>query len=183
MPNLILNYSCSATAKSLHCGATRISQASKLTIFKPNFLMILIFRWLITCVKDFDMCSSRNNHANRCCLEREGDRGDQQLRLGELWQINERAEIDGKGVLHTCIMKLETKWSEEICPKSGSCSYRGDWGLSQLQRRFRAFSLRQLEANWTPKDTCIVKFDNQTAQGFILSICNKTWIRYSTLTW
>ena len=131
---MILNYSCSATTKSLHCGATRISRASKLTSFKPNFLMISIFWWLITCVKDFDTCSSRNNHANRCCLEREGDHGDQQLRLGELWQIDERAEIDGKGVIHTCIMKLDTRWSEDICLKSEICSYRGDLGLSQRAR-------------------------------------------------
>ena len=94
----------------------------------------------------------------------------------------QRAGIDVKGVLHTCIMKLETKWSEDICLESRSHSYREDLGLSQLQRRFRAFLSRQLEANWRPEDTCIVKFDNQTAQGLILNIYNKTAIRYSVLT-
>ena len=87
-----------------------------------------------------------------------------------------------KGVLHTCITELETKSSEEIFPKSGSYSYKGELGLSQLQRRFRDFLFHQLEVNWKPEDSCIVKFDNQTAQALILKICNKTAIRYSMLT-
>ena len=77
VPNLVLNYSCSATAKILHYGATRISQALKLLIFKPNLLMILMSGWLITCVKGFDTCFIRYYHANGCGLWLEGDHGDQ----------------------------------------------------------------------------------------------------------
>ena len=50
-----------------------------------------------------------------CGLWREGDRGKQKLGLSESWQIEERAEIDGKEVLHVGITKLEAKWNEDNC--------------------------------------------------------------------
>ena len=142
VPNLVLKYSCSATPKILHCGATRISWALKFMIFKPNSLMISIFVWLITCVKGCDMCFIRNDHANRRGSWRERDRGNQQLGLSVSWQVEVWAEFHGKEVLHIYITKLEEKWNKDISLKSGTCSYRGDLGLSQLQRRFRAFSSR-----------------------------------------
>ena len=37
------------------------------------------------------------------------------LGLGVSWQVEERAEIDGKEVLHICITKLEGKWNEDNC--------------------------------------------------------------------
>ena len=74
-PNLVLKYSCSATAKILHGGAPRISRALKSPVFKQISPMISIYGWLITCVDDFDTCSIRNNHANRCGLRREWDHG------------------------------------------------------------------------------------------------------------
>ena len=55
----------------------------------------------------------------------------QQLRLGEPWQVEERAEIDVKETLHICMTKLEAKWSEDICLKFGIWSYRGDLGISR----------------------------------------------------
>ena len=42
-PKLNSNYSCSAIAKSLHSGATRISRAQKTTVFKQNSPTILVF--------------------------------------------------------------------------------------------------------------------------------------------
>ena len=64
VPNLVLKYSCSAMAKILHGGATRISRALK-------YLMISISWRLITCVKGFDTCFIGNDHANRCGLRPE----------------------------------------------------------------------------------------------------------------
>ena len=52
----------------------------------------------------------------------------------------------------------------------------------QLDGSLASSVSRKVEETWTSKDTCIVKFDNQTAQGLILSICSKTGIRYSALT-
>ena len=39
----------------------------------------------------------------------------QQLRLGEPWQVEERAEIDVKETLHICMKKLEARWNENNC--------------------------------------------------------------------
>ena len=110
---LNLKYSCSATTEILHYDATRISRALKSLIFKPNSLMISISTWLITCVKGFDTCFIRNDHANRCGSWREGDCGNQQLGLNVSWQVEVRAEFDGKEVLHICITRLEAKWNED----------------------------------------------------------------------
>ena len=55
----------------------------------------------------------------------------QQLRLGEPWQEEERAEIDVKETLHICMTKMEAKWSEDIYLKFRIYSYIGDLGLSR----------------------------------------------------
>ena len=83
-PKLNLKYSCSATTKSLHCGPTRISQAPKSPVFKQISPTILVFRWLITCLKGFDTCFFSNDHANRCVLQHEGDRGKSLVRVGKI---------------------------------------------------------------------------------------------------
>ena len=83
-PKLNLKYSCSATTKSLNCGATRISRAPKSPVFKQISPTILVFWWLITCLNAFDMCFFSSDHANRCVLQHEGDRGKSLVRVGRI---------------------------------------------------------------------------------------------------
>ena len=80
-PKLNLKYSCSAMTKILHFGATRISRAPKSPVFKQISPTILVFIWLITCVKGFDTCFFSNDHANKCGLRHEGDRGKSSVRV------------------------------------------------------------------------------------------------------
>ena len=56
-PNLILKHSCSATAKILHCGATRISRALNLWVFRQ--ILPLLRSWMTNHMcKQFCICVS-----------------------------------------------------------------------------------------------------------------------------
>ena len=150
-PNLILKYSCSATTKFLHYGATRISRALKSPVFKQISPMMSISGWLITCVDDFDTCSIRNNHANRCGLRREWDCGKSVVKVGRI--------MTGRGTSWNWCERNSTHMHDEAGSEVEWKQLLKVWNL-QLQREFRISSARQLEANWRPEDTWIVKFNS-----------------------
>ena len=162
-PNLILKYSCSATTKFLHYGTTRISWALKSPVFKQISPMMSISGWLITCVDDFDTCSIRNNHANRCGLRREWDHGKSAVKVG--WTLTDR------GTSRNWCERNSTHMHDKA---GGEVERRNLLKIRnlQLQRRFRAFSSRQLEANWRPEDTWAVKFNSLILQGLISNVRN-----------
>ena len=147
---------------------------AKFVSFMPNSPIFSLLGWLITCVGRFNTCFNKDNHANKCCLWREGDRGSQKLRLGKSWQTVKWGEIDGKEVLPLSITKLVEKWNEDTLLRIRNL---------QLKKEFRVFSARQLEVSWRLEDTWTVKFDIQIVQGSILNTCSKSRVRYSAYTW
>ena len=168
-PNLILKYSCSATTKFLHYGATRISRALKSLVFKQISPMMSISGWLITCVDDFDTSFIINNHANRCGLRREWDRGKSAVKVGRI--------MTGIGTSQNWCERNSTHMHDEAGGKVERIHLLKIWNL-QLQRRFRAFSSRYLEANWRPEDTWAVKFNRKILQGLIFNIRSLPGVRY-----